>query len=139
MTVCSDYALDVAGAYTTAKNRFGYIFNEISWLFENRGDIGTLTWSQHLKTYMSNVYTCLQMFAYGSTAQDVPDRVPYMLANCLGGTLDMDAILNAMLSADFDELQKFIGISDAYRVALWNAPFNAEFYSALARGFQKWP
>jgi len=55
------------------------------------------------------------------------------------GEVTMDAILNAMLAADFDELQKFIGIVDAYRVAIWNAPFNADFYAALARGFQTWP
>ena len=54
-------------------------------------------------------------------------------------TVDMDAILNAMLVASFEQLQSFIGIEDAYRVALWNAPFNADFYAALARGFQKWP
>jgi len=55
------------------------------------------------------------------------------------GDVDMDAILNAMLKADFDELQKFVGLVDAYRVAIWNAPFNANFYAALARGFQTWP
>ena len=55
------------------------------------------------------------------------------------GAVDMDAIINAMLASKFDNLQKFIGLVDAYRVAIWNAPFNAEFYSALARGFQKWP
>jgi hypothetical protein len=55
------------------------------------------------------------------------------------GTIDMDAIINAMLKATFDQLQYFIGLEDAYRVALWNAPFNADFYAALARGFQKWP
>lgn len=55
------------------------------------------------------------------------------------GAVDMDAILNAMLSASFTQLQKFIGIIDAYRVAIWNAPFNAEWYAALARGFEKWP
>jgi len=55
------------------------------------------------------------------------------------GAVDMDAILNAMLVSSFDQLQKFIGIVDAYRVALWNAPFNADFYAALARGFQQWP
>ena len=55
------------------------------------------------------------------------------------GGVDMNSILNAMLKADFTQLQKFIGIIDAYRVALWNAPFNAEFYAALARGFVKWP
>ena len=47
----------------------------------------------------------------------------------------MDNILSAMITAGFDDLQKFIGIVDAYRVALWNEPFNAEFYAALARGF----
>lgn len=56
-----------------------------------------------------------------------------------GGEVTMDTILTAMLTANFDELQKFIGVVDAYRVAIWNAPFNAEFYGALARGFAQWP
>jgi hypothetical protein len=47
----------------------------------------------------------------------------------------MDAILNAMLQADNDQLTTFIGIEDAYRSAIWAQPFNAEFYAALARGF----
>jgi hypothetical protein len=47
----------------------------------------------------------------------------------------MDAILNAMLDATPSQYTKFIGIVDAYRVALWNAPFNADFYAALAQGF----
>ncbi len=55
------------------------------------------------------------------------------------GAVDMDSILTAMITADFDQLQKFVGLVDAYRVAVWNAPFNADFYAALARGFQKWP
>jgi hypothetical protein len=57
----------------------------------------------------------------------------------VGGEVTMDAILTAMVTSDFDELQKFIGLVDAYRVAIWNAPFNAEFYGALARGFSTWP
>jgi len=56
-----------------------------------------------------------------------------------GGGVDMDGILTAMITAEFTELQKFIGLVDAYRVAIWNAPFNAEFYGALARGFAQWP
>ena len=56
-----------------------------------------------------------------------------------GNGIDMDTILSTMLSASFNQLQKFIGIEDAYRVAIWNAPFNANFYASLARGFQKWP
>jgi len=56
-----------------------------------------------------------------------------------GGGCTMDDILTEMLSADFGQLQKFIGITDAYRMAIWNAPFNADFYAALARGFEQWP
>jgi len=50
-------------------------------------------------------------------------------------TLDMDDIINTMLTADTDQLTKFVGIEDAYRSAIWLKPFNAEFYAALARGF----
>jgi len=55
------------------------------------------------------------------------------------GEVTMDAMLTAMIGAEFDELQKFVGLVDAYRVAIWNAPFNADFYGALARGFATWP
>lgn len=55
-----------------------------------------------------------------------------------GNGLTMAALLNVMLSADFDEFRTFIGIVDAYRVGLWNKPFNAEYYAALARGFVEW-
>lgn len=54
-----------------------------------------------------------------------------------GVEVNMASILNAMLAADFSELQMFIGIEDGYRIAVWNKPFNAEFYAALARGFSK--
>lgn len=52
-------------------------------------------------------------------------------------TFDMDALLNAMLVATYEQLQKFVGISDAYRCAIWDQPFNAEFYAALAQGFRQ--
>lgn len=51
------------------------------------------------------------------------------------GTLTMGDILTAMLLAKYDELTKFVGIEDAYRSAIWDQPFNSEFYAALARGF----
>ena len=47
----------------------------------------------------------------------------------------MDEILSAMVTATDDEYQKFIGLVDAYRIGLWNKPFNAEYYAALGRGF----
>lgn len=49
----------------------------------------------------------------------------------------MDAILSAMITANFDQLQNFVGIEDAYRVSLWNEPFNVDYYAALARGFMR--
>lgn len=55
-----------------------------------------------------------------------------------GYELTMDDMLSVMLSASFENLQEWIGIIDAYRVALWNAPFNSEYYAALARGFEGW-
>lgn len=54
-----------------------------------------------------------------------------------GGEVTMDAILTAMLAAEYDEIQQFVGIVDAYRVALWDTWFNTEFYAALARGFKE--
>ncbi len=73
-----------------------------------------------------------------SLYNDMYDALHWIDDN-IGGGVDMDAIINAMLQANFNQLEKFIGIVDAYRVALWNAPFNHEFYAALARGFEKWP
>lgn len=53
------------------------------------------------------------------------------------GEVTMDSILTAMLSAEYDEIQQFVGIVDAYRVALWDTWFNTEFYAALAHGFKQ--
>ncbi len=55
-----------------------------------------------------------------------------------GGEVDMASILTAMLAATPEEITQFMGITDAYKVAVWDAPFNEEFYAALARGFKKW-
>lgn len=80
------------------------------------------------------------MGATPSLRNTMYDILHYIDENLNGvAAVDMDSILTAMITSSFDQLQKFIGIVDAYRVALWNAPFNAEFYGALARGFQKWP
>jgi len=66
----------------------------------------------------------------------------YYLDNCVSGgeyELTMDKMINTMLMADPSEVTYFIGLVDAYRQSIWNAPFNKEFYSALARGFMQWP
>jgi len=71
----------------------------------------------------------------------VPDQFPqlkfmYNEYDYWGGALDMDTLLTAMISATYEQLQSFIGIEDAYRSAIWDQPFNAQFYAALANGFR---
>lgn len=52
---------------------------------------------------------------------------------------DMDGLLNTMLTAKADQITEFVGIEQAYMAAIWNAPYNHEYYAALARGFREWP
>lgn len=87
-----------------------------------------------------NKYMLQDDVFYKSLLRDWKDALEWINDNwSAGGGATMDDILTAMTGASFNQLQKFIGLVDAYRVAVWNAPFNAEFYGALARGFQKWP
>jgi len=55
-----------------------------------------------------------------------------------GGGVDMDQILSAMVQSSFAQLTSFMGITQAYKTAVWDAPFNEEYYAALARGFKTW-
>jgi len=56
-----------------------------------------------------------------------------------GAEVTMSAVLSAMLTADPDEVQQFVGITDAFMQSIWNRPYNREFYAALGRGFMEWP
>jgi len=53
----------------------------------------------------------------------------------IGGEVTMDSLLSAMVTATDPQLMNFIGLVDAYRQSLWNKPFNAELFAALAKGF----
>ncbi len=52
--------------------------------------------------------------------------------------LTMSDILNTMLKAESSDIKYFVGLTDAYRQSVWDKPYNAEFYAALARGFEQW-
>lgn len=60
------------------------------------------------------------------TAADIPDPT-------------MQQIINAMFLANKTQVTSFVGLMDAYRQSIWNMPFNAEMWAAVARGFQQWP
>jgi len=62
----------------------------------------------------------------------------YLNDNIGGGDVTMASILTAMLAATPEEITQFMGITQAYKVAVWDAPYNEEFYAALARGFKQW-
>lgn len=47
----------------------------------------------------------------------------------------MSDIIYAMLRADVDDIEYFVGLVDAFRQVMWNKPFNQEFFAAIARGF----
>jgi len=50
----------------------------------------------------------------------------------------MGTLINTMLTAKPEQVEYFVGLVDAYRQSVWNRPFNAEFFAALARGFEIW-
>ncbi|GAI72283.1 unnamed protein product [marine sediment metagenome] len=50
----------------------------------------------------------------------------------------MRAILDEMFTASDYELMQFIALVDAYRQSLWNKPFDANYWAAVARGFEQW-
>ena len=76
----------------------------------------------------------------GWSPYDYEGYLWWYLSNCIEApTITMDDIINAMLVADPDQIEYFVGIADAYRVAMWDRPFNEEFFRALAEGFKIWP
>lgn len=141
MSLCSDYLTDIDDAYALAKNVWVEGDTYRAWLYANYSTSSfTLSWRTNVTFAIGCLYSIVKSLIWGNTDYPVsfPLRIPYYLTNCVGG-VDMDAILTAMLGSNFDQLQQFIGIEDAYRVALWNAPFNANYYNELVRKFQTWP
>jgi len=76
-----------------------------------------------------------QLAASASDQSELMESIYWSASGAEPSEVTMDAVLLAMLTAQPDELKRFIGLVDAYRSALWNEPFNAAFYAALARGF----
>ena len=124
----------------------------LTWIVATQTYLGRLQTSTTLAAVRDNAYGAIHALLFcfydhlgiDTATWPYTDSCHYMAVyyaskEPAGGEVTMAAILSAMLGAKFTELQDFIGIEDAYRVALWNAPFNANFYAALARGFIKWP
>jgi hypothetical protein len=140
-TECEDRLSSIKTAYLEAQYYYSFGIVNSTWLYEHTTySTFNNTYREHVAFSIDKLYRIVRDLIHGHTSSSIVYNVPYYLEFCVGGgTFDMDTLLSTMLGAKFDQLQYFIGIEDAYRVALWNAPFNADFYAALARGFQKWP
>lgn len=142
MPTLQEYREELDYAYNNRVNNYCGIMgskgNSLKIFFE------TGNGSAQMRTYWTDFYSAVIQGFYWMIGRSYLNHEEALLnwmtlgEQQFGGSVDMDSILNAMLAAKFDELQKFIGLVDAYRVALWNAPFNADFYAALARGFAQW-
>jgi len=140
----TQYNQDLWAAYNVLQSRMLTFRN---YFYSLGNQIVAQNWAeaQNVCTLMGDYYgsyvtaqLCLSTGIKGKTHQSLN----WIDDNWTGGgpaEVTMDSMLTAMLGAEFDELQKFVGLVDAFRVAIWNAPFNADFYAALARGFIKWP
>ncbi len=140
MAVCDTYIDDINNAYEDGLFSLGLAQPHVTWLMNNYSSWSSfnLTMRTHLVLAIANLEDCCKYLLWGSRSLNTPARIPYYLRNCVGGDIDMDAILSAMVVADGGQLQYFIGIVDAYRQSIWNKPFNEEFFAALARGFEQW-
>jgi hypothetical protein len=53
-------------------------------------------------------------------------------------TLDMLKLIAAMSIAKPTELMTFICLVDAYRAALWDAPYNDTYFATMVKAFKSW-
>lgn len=136
MGKCEQYIDDIDLGYDEAYWSWYFLENVVTWMDDWYEVASEENWRINVKGALRRTESAISALLYGYSHPIGEFRVPYYLRYCVGGNgVDMDAILSAMITADFDQLQKFTGLIDAYRVALWNEPFNADFYAALARGF----
>lgn len=116
-------------SYTTVTNAIEGINNSTTWT--------TLrSWTATLGSALRN-WILLHGRTQWPTWQESSYYSALYFAGQGGASITMADILTAMLRAEYEELQQFVGIEDAYRSAIWEQPFNAEYYAALARGFMR--
>ena len=82
-------------------------------------------------TYDYPRYNNMALFDIIGTFMDAAEPPPAYV-------FSMAELLQTMLKAESSAIKYFVGLVDAYRQSVWDKPFNAEFYAALAKGFEQW-
>lgn len=139
MAICDNYLTDIYDAHFNADWQLDTFLDPLKQWFKDARfthDNFNDDWRTHISSMVTTVTEILRYLIHGNWQGYHPFRLHYYLANCISAEVDMSTLLSTMLSADFEELRYFVGIVDAYRQAIWNKPFNAEFFAAIARGFE---
>ncbi len=134
------YRFQYENAATSVYQKFGYLKSDFYDLYDKLTTEGNPL--SGLKCYEIRTEFGAMQGTWGLGTSTYPGRLlqilDYFAANIGGGDVTMSSILSAMMGATYEELTQFMGITQAYKVAVWDAPFNEEFYAALARGFKVW-
>ena len=140
MSDYADHRFDIVSRITDMYVNWGRFYDEAGGftnaLFNDGNTTANWAWND-VRTEISAIRS-----NWGGGTSTIGGRLLSMFdhlnENMGGGEVDMSAILTAMLAATPDEIEQFVGIVDAFRVSIWNRPYNEEFYAALARGFSQW-
>jgi len=62
----------------------------------------------------------------------------YWINNNWGVGITMLDLIAQMSIATPDEIMTFICLEDAYRAALWDRPYNPEYFATMVRAFKSW-
>ena len=130
-------------AWTTAKTYHGWANTDITW--------AATRWSEgndHAAIYftfsgLQDVWFCLRYLADFAEASygysHLMESIYWANKDIPAADFTMDTLIQTMLVADPNQVEYFVGLVDAYRMSIWNRPFNQEFFAALGRGFRLWP
>lgn len=125
------------GAYAQTKQFLTWSYNSIWLAYTNWQDPVTIAEVHDIASSVTNLINGVT-YIMGTTAPAWDRAWLYEMfywQNQEGAAVDMDAIIYAMLTAEPDEINYFIGLEEAFKQFVWNRPFNQEFYAAIARGF----
>jgi hypothetical protein len=77
----------------------------------------------------------IKFFAQPNYDFDPHFVVPYFLTNHIG-KIDMLSLIAAMSIPTTEEMKTFICLEDAFRAAIWDKPYNPEYYALMVKLLQ---
>ncbi|MBA7670741.1 hypothetical protein ES703_78888 [subsurface metagenome] len=139
MAICDDYLTDIYSAYDESKFWLEAADPYISWLKNNYQVAGFyLAWKEAVTFSIARLHSAVEYLTYCNNMQETPLRIPYYLEHCVGGKVDMSAILTAMGEAEPHQPLLFMAYVQAYEASVWNATFDERFFADLVKKWSIW-